>query len=545
MPKPLPRLFIIPALLLALIIIVYANYSHIRPVLVQLKRDTIRWVAIVKDGKSGYIAKVKQQQADPAVPAEEKLLETEYLPLRMTVTPLNKGDVRFAAEAGAIGKIGNSLVLLDRLGNLYKYQDGELSKLNIKEIPNNLNDYILHAGAQLGGNNLRAHSIAYDDSTHRLYLGYTKFIGKNTNQFAVDSIDIDDSKAGIESTGDWKNEFLSDPVSSNVGSQGGGGKIYILKRNLYISVGYSDAGDDGSEGMLTEAQNPKSTFGKIFEFNLDTHEATVFAVGFRNAQGLTSDDQGILYGVDQGPQGGDEINLLQRGKNYGWPYISYGVDYGKYTRDNGYKGSTPLDASQFTPPLFAFIPSVATSTISYLGEGVFAKEWKNSLLIGSLKGQTLYRAALSDGHVLYVESMWIGHRIRDIHVDSDVIYLLTDDTTLVSLSVDVNALQKNVRNNGLFWDVEVKTCLRCHSFAPSNPTSTAPSLLHVYGRAIASDAFVNYSSALRSKGGSWNDENLSSFLRNPNSFAPGTQMPNLNLSDSDIKGIVKVLKRNK
>jgi glucose/arabinose dehydrogenase len=541
MPKSLTRLFILPAVLLALIIIIYANFSHIRPTLVHIKRDTIRLVALINDGKSGYIQKVKQKQANPPAPAEDKLLETEYLPLRMTVTPLNKGDVRFAADGGAIGKIKNSLVLLDRLGILYKYEDGELSKINIKEIPNNLNDYILHSEAELYGNNFRVHSIAYDDSTHRLYVGYTKFIDKNTNQFAVDSINIDDSKTAMESTGDWKNEFLSDTVSSDFGSQGGAGKIYILKRNLYISVGYSN---EGVEGMLAEAQNPKSKFGKIFELNLDTHEATVFAVGFRNAQGLTSDDQGILYGVYQGPEGGDEINLLQRGKNYGWPYVSYGVDYGKYTRDTGYKGSTPLDSSKFTPPLFAFVPSVATSCISYLGDGVFAKEWKNSLLVGSLKGQTLYRAALNDGHVVYVEPMWIGHRIRDIYVDSDVIYLLTDDTNLVTLSVDVNALKKNVRNNGLFWDDEIKTCLRCHSFAPSNPTSAAPSLLHVYGRAVGSDAFAKYSNALKSKGGSWNDENLSSFLRNPNSFAPGTQMPNLNLSESDIKSIVKVLKAN-
>jgi cytochrome c len=96
----------------------------------------------------------------------------------------------------------------------------------------------------------------------------------------------------------------------------------------------------------------------------------------------------------------------------------------------------------------------------------------------------------------------------------------------------------------LFWDTEIKTCLRCHSFGSSTPTSTAPSLLHVYGRPVASDAFANYSDALKSKGGSWNDENLSSFLRNPNSYAPGTQMPNLNLSDSEIRTIVKILKEN-
>ncbi|MGB5773462.1 MAG: PQQ-dependent sugar dehydrogenase [Sedimenticolaceae bacterium] len=151
----------------------------------------------------------------------------------------------------------------------------------------------------------------------------------------------------------------------------------------------------------------------------------IYSYGHRNIQGATLDPaSGRLWTHEHGPQGGDEINLLEPGVNYGWPVITYGVNYGIGT-PIGEGGAKPGMAQ----PLHYWVPSIAPSGMSFYTGNAFP-EWRGDLFVGSLKFGLLVRLSLEDGRVVHEERLLqdtLG-RIRDVRQGPDgLIYLLTDD----------------------------------------------------------------------------------------------------------------------
>ncbi|MEI8036344.1 MAG: PQQ-dependent sugar dehydrogenase, partial [Betaproteobacteria bacterium] len=195
----------------------------------------------------------------------------------------------------------------------------------------------------------------------------------------------------------------------------------------------------------------------------------------------------------------------------------------------------------FEEPIYAFVPSVGLSSIVSIHD--FNPQWDGDFLLGSLKAQTLYHIKIYHDHVILAEPLWIGHRIRDITIWQKKIVIKTDDSALIFLELDQKALLTNTKSDDLFFDNALKKCLVCHSFQPTNPTSSAPTLLHIYNRAIGQDNFSRYSSALKNKSGRWSADNLSQFIANPSQFAPGTTMPSLGLSNQEIRDVVKLLEK--
>ena len=149
-----------------------------------------------------------------------------------------------------------------------------------------------------------------------------------------------------------------------------------------------------------------------------------FTLGNRNMQGAALHPQtGLLWTHEHGPQGGDEINVMRAGRNYGWPVITYGVNYGIGTRIG--EGTEKAGMEQ---PLHYWVPSIAASGMSfYTGERFPA--WRGNLFVGSMKFQMLARLEL-DGEKLVKEERLIDGaigRIRDVRTGPDgYIYLLTD-----------------------------------------------------------------------------------------------------------------------
>lgn len=148
----------------------------------------------------------------------------------------------------------------------------------------------------------------------------------------------------------------------------------------------------------------------------------IWSYGHRNIQGAALHPQtGLLWTHEHGPQGGDEINVARPGKNYGWPEITYGEEYG-----GGRIGATAKAGLE--QPLHFWAPSIAPSGMTFYTGAQFPA-WKNNLLVGSLKFGLLVRLELEGEKVTHEERIEIGQRIRDVRQGPDgAVYLLTDQS---------------------------------------------------------------------------------------------------------------------
>ncbi len=160
------------------------------------------------------------------------------------------------------------------------------------------------------------------------------------------------------------------------------------EKNIYLSIGTPT---QYSKPIYDLAQKDDSVFGKIIEIkksslNNSKFEYKIFSKGHRNPQGLTILDNKILS-VEHGPKGGDELNLIENNKNYGWPLVSYGT---RYTYDNkGKSYKINHEAENFVEPLIALVPSVGISSINTCPKILKNYYKKNCLMALSLYGNNL------------------------------------------------------------------------------------------------------------------------------------------------------------
>ncbi len=150
-----------------------------------------------------------------------------------------------------------------------------------------------------------------------------------------------------------------------------------------------------------------------------------WTLGNRNIQGAALHPQtGLLWTHEHGPQGGDEINVMRAGRNYGWPVITHGTHYGTGSAIGEGRSKPGLEQ-----PLHVWTPSVAPSGMTFVGGDKFPN-WRSNLLVGALRGQMLIRLELSQERVIREERLLQGliGRIRDVRTGPDgLIYLLTDE----------------------------------------------------------------------------------------------------------------------
>lgn len=151
----------------------------------------------------------------------------------------------------------------------------------------------------------------------------------------------------------------------------------------------------------------------------------IYSYGHRNMQGAALNPwSSRLWIHEHGPQGGDEINIPEAGKNYGWPVITYGANYGSGTQIG--EGTHKAGMEQ---PIYTWIPSIAPSGMAFYTGDRF-KQWQGDLFVGSLKFQLLVRLELEGDKITHEERMLKGElgRIRDVRQGPDgLIYLLTDE----------------------------------------------------------------------------------------------------------------------
>ena len=189
--------------------------------------------------------------------------------------------------------------------------------------------------------------------------------------------------------------------------------------------------------LMQEAQNKANDIGKVIRVNKDGTlpsdnpfasqagaSAAIWSYGHRNIQGATLDSQGQLWMTEHGPQGGDELNLIKPGVNYGWPVITYGVNYGGATIGEGI-----VSAPGMAQPVTYWTPSIAPSGLAYLDTDRYGQQWQGSLMAGSLKFGQLVRLTVDDQDNVTKEVILpsLGQRVRDVRLGPDgFVYLLTD-----------------------------------------------------------------------------------------------------------------------
>jgi len=223
--------------------------------------------------------------------------------------------------------------------------------------------------------------------------------------------------------------FRMEPKSS--GGQHFGGRI-VFDRAGHVFLTLGDRGD------RDRAQRLDDHAGSVIRLHDDGRvpadnpfvkkpgtKSEKFTLGNRNMQGAALNPKtGELWTHEHGPQGGDEINVIRSGRNYGWPVITYGVNYGIGTRIG--EGTHKAGMEQ---PLHKWVPSIAPSGMAFY-DGDRFPNWRGNLLVGALRDEMLVRLEL-DGEKVTKEERLIRDaigRIRDVRVGPDgYVYLLTDD----------------------------------------------------------------------------------------------------------------------
>ena len=237
--------------------------------------------------------------------------------------------------------------------------------------------------------------------------------------------------------GDLQVIFRMQPKSST-GQHFGARLVFDRQGMLYVTL--------GDRGEMARAQRLNDHAGSVIRLHDDGRVPAdnpfvgragalpeKFTLGNRNIQGAALHPQsGVLWAHEHGPQGGDEINIIRAGVNYGWPVITHGRNYGTGTPIG--EGTTKPGMAQ---PLWIWTPSIAPSGMAFYTGDAFPA-WRGNLFVGALRGQLLVRLELDGERVVREERLLEGvlGRIRDVRVGPDgLIYLLTDsdDGRLVRL----------------------------------------------------------------------------------------------------------------
>jgi glucose/arabinose dehydrogenase len=222
--------------------------------------------------------------------------------------------------------------------------------------------------------------------------------------------------------------FRQEP-SHTGGNHFGSRLVFDRGGNLFVTVG--DRFD-----LREQAQNPANHLGKIIRIKPEGGPASdnpflnqegvrpeIWSIGHRNVQGaVLHPETGELWTAEHGARGGDEINIPMRGKNYGWPVITYGVDY------SGAKIGEGTTKPGMEQPIYYWDPSIAPSGMAFYTGDKFPA-WRGSVLVGALAGEMVSRLETSGSKIIAEERMLhgLGERIRDVRQGPDgFVYLLTD-----------------------------------------------------------------------------------------------------------------------
>lgn len=353
-----------------------------------------------------------QQSATPEPQADGSIVSSDGLRL----VPVAEG-LEFP---WAIAQLPNGdLLVSEREGRVRLIQEGVLVAASVTGLPD---DALIEAqGGYLG--------LALDpafETNRRLYMSYSKGTAEQNTTTVIAGTLSEDGLA----LGDVSEIFSGAPrdTAYHFGSRIG----FLPDGTMLVTLG---------EGYryMDDAQDKHSLHGKIVRINTDGsfpddnpfaggegHPA-VYSYGHRNVQGLQVDTKrGLIFAHEHGPKGGDELNVVIPGKNYGWPEITYGINY------DGTVITEETEAPGLEQPVVKWVPSIAPSGLALVETAGF-EDWSGDLLVGAMNGPAglkLVRVDLDEaGDVVGTQELLTDLRLgyRDVLSTPDAIYLATVD----------------------------------------------------------------------------------------------------------------------
>ncbi|MBL8550445.1 MAG: PQQ-dependent sugar dehydrogenase [Hyphomonadaceae bacterium] len=475
-----------------------------------------------------------------------------------------------APALAAIAEVGDDIVFTSRLGRFgYETADNHIRPLDL-HLPMNL-DRLRASGLEddpyfeiMTFRVTDLLSVETGPGRYDLYAAYQRF-GEDCVKVVVSRIALEARDGGLHRSGAWSDVYVAHPcvpidhnAAPRIAGYQGGGRLALLDRDtLLLSVG--DFAFDGYTKPAAVSMDPESDLGKLLAISLSTGRARHFASGLRNPEGLLVAHDGRIWETEHGPQGGDELNLMRDGANYGWPIVTYGTQY-THPPLQWPANPTPGAHDGYVRPRFAFVPSIAISNLVEPDVREFPN-WGRRLLVGSLSQQKLFVLAMDGDEVVYAEPIEIGARIRDmISLHDGRIALITDNGFLVFLRRDggdaaplhvdgLSSLSAPVPEEreptttalaSVGSDAYVAHCQACHSL--HGVARVGPPLNGLIGRRIGAAPGFSYSRALAEKREVWTPELLSSFLQDPQDRFPGTIMPPPHLTSHETHQIIDYLR---
>jgi glucose/arabinose dehydrogenase len=293
-----------------------------------------------------------------------------------------------------------SMLITEKSGKLIHFKDG--IKTNIEGVPD---VYVRGQGGFMG---LKLHPD-YENNGW-IYMTYASSEGEGDGGNTA----LARAKLSGTSLVDFEQLYKASPNTKR-GQHFGSRIEFDDEGYLYFSIGERGERDVNPQDINRDC-------GKIYRLNddgtipsdnpfvdVENAKTAIFSYGHRNPQGMAKNPfTGAIWVNEHGPQGGDEINVIEKGKNFGWPVISYGINY------NGTSFTDLTEKEGMEQPLFYWVPSIAPSGMAIVSSEEYPN-WKGNVLVGSLKFKYLERLVLENNEVVKREKLFedIG-RVRDV-----------------------------------------------------------------------------------------------------------------------------------
>ncbi|MBO9411302.1 MULTISPECIES: PQQ-dependent sugar dehydrogenase [unclassified Ruegeria] len=481
-------------------------------------------------------------------------IETIFTALNMKETEI---PVERVGSGGALASLGNDLIVMTHEGGFFEAGGAEAKQLQIAPPPNGWSAMLAFAEAnpdyEFAHFFFRYNDVDVVDD--QLIVSFTEWVeGENCYRTAISTAPLQGASAETASikAEDWTVLFGTEPcLAPNPegraiqGHMAGGRFRVDANGTLFLAAG--DYAQDGIYAPVPLSQIPDQMYGKVIAVDLATGDSRVVSQGHSNMQGIALDQDGKLWTVEHGRRGGDELNLIREGEDYGWPQVSLGTRYNKLPLPDTLDYGRHPD---FQLPAYSWLPSVAVSSLMNVDD--FHPAWDGDLIAGSLAGNSLFRIRTNGESILFAERIPLGLRIRYVHQHGDELALWTDQRKVVRLTVGefdpsfqfavskITDLELPERKASAV-ETALDGCAECHGFGVL-PSTSAPSLGEVFGRQIAGLTDFDYSQSLSEVGGKWTRDQLVAFLDNPQSIAAETSMPDPALDDPEVvNAIVDIL----
>lgn len=359
-------------------------------------------------------ASCEPKEANTAAASDAAVIETERMNIQVDTLHSD-----FESPWGMTWLSDGRMLVTERKGEILIFKDDQFTGEKVQGLP------AVHAVNQAGLLDVAAHPKHAENGW--IYIAYAKHFEDSTGATTIMRFKLDGNNA-VE-----QEELITAGPSWKGGRHFGSRIVFDNEGHLYFSNG-----DKGDTPM--NAQTLSNAHGKVHRINddgsipadnpfVDSTDAvkSIWSYGNRNPQGLYFDKaNNILWETEHGPKGGDELNIIEKGKNYGWPVITYGINY------NGTILAEFTEKAGMEQPIHYWVPSIATCGLTVVTSDKYPN-WKGNILVGALAKQHIARVVLKDNKLSAEEKLLPGiGRVRQVSESPDgYLYAITEGTGLL------------------------------------------------------------------------------------------------------------------